>query len=134
MYLQSGLFLITIQMLRRQLKYFISIVLIINLTVHEYTSYSQSNVTGYFQTTQVARNRRLSDLKVYDISKDHFLQISILVSIASFKSLLYHFKTHIQTTLKRRTSVVLRIKNVISIYFYLYKFKLAQTNSIQVYI
>lgn len=113
--------------MKKGLKYIISILLIFSLTINEYTSYLQYNTSSHFQTTQIVRNKRIADLKVYYFAKGHFLKKVFVLFLQSFQTLLNHFKKQVKTTLKLQALVVLGINNPISDYLFLNKSKLHST-------
>ena len=113
--------------LKKRLKYFISILIIFSLTVNEYTSNSQYVACHYFQTSQVVRNKRTADLKGNYFVKGHFTKKVFILFIESFQTLLYHFKNQVKTTLKLQALVVLGINNFISNYLFYYKSRLHST-------
>ena len=120
-------FLKLFHVLKKQLKYFISILLISSLVVNEYTSNSQDVACRYFQTSQVVKNKRIADLKIYYFAKGHFSKKILLIFTTCFQTLLYHFKKQVETTLELQESVVLRINNLIFDYLFYYKSRLHST-------
>jgi hypothetical protein len=108
----------------KYLNYIFSILLIFSLTVNECILYSQNNAKSYFQTAQVARIRRVADIKVYYFAKGRFLKNVFVLFKECFQTRLYHFKKQVRTILYTQKTVVLRLKDISSAYLFLNKSKI----------
>lgn len=110
--------------MKKGLNYIVSILLIFSLTVNEYTLHSQYNTSSHLQTSQIIRNKRIVDLKVFYFVGGHFLKKVFILFIESFQTLLYHFKNQVKTTFKLQAIVVLSKSNHITDYLFYYKSKI----------